>query len=93
MEYAENIKVQIYDLYKDGTPISQLSRAFGISRPTIYRIIEQGDRGTLTEEAKPVPLPTDVQILHILEKLIEIQTEILDKLNELSEAMEKESNL
>lgn len=53
--YSQNIRIRALELIGNGVSVSQVSRAFKISRPTLYRWKEQLDKtgSTVPQKGKP----------------------------------------
>lgn len=53
--YSQDLRVRALGLIEEGMPISQVSRLLKISRPTLYRWIEQFESQGSTTPIKSVP--------------------------------------
>jgi transposase len=53
--YSQNIRIRALELIGNGVSVSQVSRAFKISRPTLYRWKEQLDKTGSTVPLKGKP--------------------------------------
>ena len=53
--YSQKIRIRALELIENGVSVSQVSRAFKISRPTLYRWKEQRDKtgSTVPQQGKP----------------------------------------
>ena len=57
MAYSEDLRIRAIDLVKTGMSISQVSRLLKISRPTLYRSIEQFEKTGLTAPSQSLQPP------------------------------------
>ena len=55
--YSEDLRIRAIDLVKTGMSISQVSRLLKISRPTLYRWMEQFEKTGSTAPRRSVPPP------------------------------------
>ncbi|NES25767.1 MAG: helix-turn-helix domain-containing protein [Symploca sp. SIO3E6] len=60
--YSQDLRVRALDLVKGGMSISRVSRILQISRPTVYRWIEQFEKTGSTVPCKVLPPPQESKI-------------------------------